>query len=94
MSGWLARGPTGVIATTMYDAYSVADAIASDLISSPSPPKGGDVRVSDLVGDPSRLVSWRGWERIDREEKRRGEGEGRPRQKITSIDEMLDVASA
>ena len=29
-SGWLARGPIGVIAQTMYDSYSVADLLLSD----------------------------------------------------------------
>ncbi|CAO1621355.1 unnamed protein product [Parajaminaea phylloscopi] len=30
VSGWLSRGPVGVIASTMYDAYSVADLILED----------------------------------------------------------------
>lgn len=36
VSGWLARGPVGVIASTMHDAYAVADAILEDYTTSQS----------------------------------------------------------
>lgn len=36
VSGWLARGPVGVIASTMHDAYSVADTILADHLASSS----------------------------------------------------------
>ncbi|GAA5954324.1 hypothetical protein JCM21900_005025 [Sporobolomyces salmonicolor] len=92
-SGWLARGPTGVIATTMFDAFATADAVASDLASlpraadrSPRP----DVPIERWRGD-RRVVSWEDWERIDRVERERGHDRGKLREKITSVDEMLEV---
>jgi ferredoxin--NADP+ reductase len=38
------------------------------------------------------MVDYGGWSRIDRHERRLGEPAGRPRVKLTRIDEMLDVA--
>jgi ferredoxin--NADP+ reductase len=40
------------------------------------------------------LVTYTGWEAIDRHERSRGEPAGRPRVKLTRIDEMLRVAAA
>jgi ferredoxin--NADP+ reductase len=38
-------------------------------------------------------VTYAGWEAIDRHERSRGEGEGRPRVKLTRIEEMLRIAA-
>ena len=39
------------------------------------------------------IVSKEGWRRIDAEERRRGAEAGKPREKITSVSEMLRVAN-
>jgi ferredoxin--NADP+ reductase len=41
-----------------------------------------------------QLVSYTGWEAIDRHERALGEPAGRPRVKLTRIDELLRVAAA
>ncbi|EST06349.1 NAD(P)-binding domain protein [Kalmanozyma brasiliensis GHG001] len=93
VSGWLARGPTGVIATTMMDAYSVADLILDDLHSAA---EGGREVEGDLLEKLHRegtrkVVGFDGWRRIDEEEKRRGQKLGKIREKILTVKEMLDV---
>jgi len=40
------------------------------------------------------LVTYSGWEAIDRHERSLGEPAGRPRVKLTRIEEMLQVAAA
>ena len=40
------------------------------------------------------LVTYEGWREIDRHERARGEPQGRPRVKLTRIEEMLRVAAA
>jgi ferredoxin--NADP+ reductase len=40
------------------------------------------------------LVPYEGWLEIDRHERAHGEREGRPRVKLTRIDELLRVAAA
>jgi ferredoxin--NADP+ reductase len=41
-----------------------------------------------------QLVTYSGWEAIDRHERALGERGGRPRVKLTRIDEMLRIAAA
>jgi hypothetical protein len=38
------------------------------------------------------VVTWEGWLKIDAEERRLGEMQGRPRVKITTVQHMLDIA--
>ncbi|CDU24593.1 related to NADPH:adrenodoxin oxidoreductase precursor, mitochondrial [Sporisorium scitamineum] len=95
VSGWLARGPNGVIATTMMDAYSVADVILTDLHSE----GGREVEVGeDLLErirreESKKVVGFEGWRAIDEEEKRRGQKLGKIREKILTVEEMLRVVS-
>ncbi|GAA5990592.1 hypothetical protein JCM5350_001047 [Sporobolomyces pararoseus] len=93
-SGWLARGPNGVIATTMFNAFSTADLIAQDLSSSSSShiDEMGDIdRAIESVRGGKKPVSWEEWEKIDKVEKERGRLKGKLREKITSVEEMLKV---
>ncbi|BGP12956.1 hypothetical protein JCM10213_006595 [Rhodosporidiobolus nylandii] len=90
-SGWLARGPNGVIATTMFDAFAAADLVAADLSSlSSSTGERPPVDMEQLRGN-ARVVSWEDWERIDRVEKEHGKEKGKIREKFTSVQAMLDV---
>ena len=95
-SGWLARGPTGVVATTMFDAFAAADVVAGDLVAARA--AGGGFAVEErppldaraLEGSSGRrVVSWEDWEVIDRVERERGQALGKLREKVTSVDEML-----
>lgn len=89
-SGWLARGPNGVIATTMFDAFATADLLAHDLASStPSTVDRPELDWDALVGS-KRIVEWRDWERIDQEERQRGERIGKIREKMTDVKEILN----
>lgn len=73
----------------MGDAYATADIIGRDLLA------GGDALAPVQAAEPStlagsgKLVSWDDWLTIDNEERRRGQALGKPREKITSIAEML-----
>jgi len=99
--GWIKRGPTGVIGTNKKDAQETVDAIKADLSSyddhppalAPSAPDADAVRELFEARQPD-LVTYDGWLEIDRHERARGEPEGRPRIKLTRIDEMLRVAAS
>lgn len=41
-----------------------------------------------------QVVSFEGWERVDAEEIRRGAALGKPRDKLTNVPEMLQLAAA
>ncbi|KAK0560982.1 NADPH-adrenodoxin reductase [Tilletia horrida] len=51
-TGWIGRGPVGVIASTMYDAYDAVDLMLSRAASAPS-----HVPVSDPLSPPAALES-------------------------------------
>ncbi|KAG9249327.1 NADPH:adrenodoxin oxidoreductase-like protein [Calycina marina] len=104
-AGWVKRGPTGVIASTMADAFATADTIVHDwtcqgrLYSFPHPIGGLPEKSTGLGWEgvkraPEykylRRVSWEDWKRLDAEEKRRGQLKGKEREKFTSIKKMLD----
>jgi adrenodoxin-NADP+ reductase len=100
-AGWVKRGPTGVIASTMNDAFATADVIAEDWYShasfigsanSDEPLKDG---WAGLKGEAEkrgcRRVSWQDWELIDKAERERGAAKGKEREKFTKIEDMLAV---
>jgi ferredoxin--NADP+ reductase len=99
--GWIKRGPSGVIGTNKKDAQETVNAILADLAPSngnaaarhsPEHPDAGVVEALLRERQP-QLVTYAGWEAIDRHERARGEAAGRPRVKITSIEEMLRIAA-
>lgn len=93
-SGWVKRGPTGVIANTMEDAFATAAAITSDWESKAPFLNGGqgwDHLKHDASAKGLRSVSWNDWQKIDAAEKTRGKLKGKEREKFTSTQQMLRV---
>lgn len=88
-SGWIKRGPSGVIGTNKPDAGETADAIAEDLAE-------GRLTVPDDAKDLGALVrerhpgvlSFDDWKRLDADEIARGTAAGRPRVKYVTADEV------
>ncbi|XP_029620575.1 NADPH:adrenodoxin oxidoreductase, mitochondrial isoform X1 [Salmo trutta] len=97
-SGWVKRGPTGVIATTMNDSFDTARTLLQDIGKGTldvSTVKPGSQGVSALLEKRGvKPVSFSDWEKIDSEETRRGETRGKPREKMLDVGEMLQVARA
>ena len=93
VAGWAGTGPTGVILTTMRNAFQVARLIYNDL---PSNLKGGDARRElcyELCNKNSvQTVSYEDWLKIDRIEQQRGKQLGKVREKIVNVHEMLKIA--
>jgi ferredoxin/flavodoxin---NADP+ reductase len=98
--GWIKRGPTGVIGTNKKDAQETVDALLEDLlagkVAQAHTPKAPDAAaVESLLRERQpELVTYDGWAEIDRHERALGEPSGRPRVKLTRIDEMLRVAAS
>ena len=93
-SGWVKRGPTGVIASTMEDAFATAAVIAEDWETRAPFLKGGDgwqSLHSEVTTKDRRFVSWDDWQRIDAAEKREGSKKDKEREKLTKVEEMLKV---
>jgi ferredoxin--NADP+ reductase len=106
--GWIKRGPSGVIGTNKKDAQETVDAMLADLAPSsngtaasaehaaphvPDTPNAGAVEALLRSRQPE-LVTYSGWEAIDRRERALGAPAGRPRVKLTRIEELLQAAAA
>ncbi|XP_030683694.1 NADPH:adrenodoxin oxidoreductase, mitochondrial isoform X4 [Nomascus leucogenys] len=91
-SGWVKRGPTGVIATTMTDSFLTGQMLLQDLKAGllPSGPRPGYAAIQALLSSRGvRPVSFSDWEKLDAEEVARGRGTGKPREKLVDPQEML-----
>lgn len=92
VSGWVKRGPTGVIGTNKPDAAetvrSMLDDLAKGSVLNPAYPKPADVIDFVRARQPD-FVSYEDWQQINAIEMARGENQGRPRVKFTSVQEML-----
>ncbi len=104
--GWIKRGPSGVIGTNKKDAQETVDAILADLgasarangtgagaVLTPSSPDGEALERLLRERQPD-VVTYEGWSEIDRHERALGEQSGRPRVKLTRIEQMLRVAAS
>lgn len=96
-AGWVKRGPTGVIASTMEDAFSTADAIAADWNAgapflNTTKNHGWEGLRAEVEKDKCRTIHWEDWKKIDKAEKERGLLVGKEREKFTSTDAMLAAA--
>ncbi|GAB1191122.1 hypothetical protein APSETT444_000293 [Aspergillus pseudonomiae] len=102
-AGWVKRGPTGVIATTMTDAFTTADVVVADLSShrgkgsllngpGHSTGLGWEGVRPEAEKRGLRATTWQDWQRIDAAERERGQQIGKPRSKFGRVEEMLEVA--
>ncbi|XP_043723090.1 NADPH:adrenodoxin oxidoreductase, mitochondrial isoform X1 [Telopea speciosissima] len=97
--GWLKRGPTGIVATNLYCAEETVASILEDLekgvLTPSSSPKSGREGLAQLLDSRNvKFVPLSGWEKIDLNEKTIGSLRNKPREKITSWEELLKVANA
>ncbi len=93
--GWIKRGPTGVIGTNEKDAQETVNHILEDLEADALLSPGEDGDLAELLAERHPgVVTYAGWERIDRYEREAGEPAGRPRVKLTRLGEMLSIAAS
>ena len=93
--GWIKRGPSGVIGTNKKDAQETVAGLCEDA----SAGRLGD----EARADPEELHAWlreqqpdlvteEAWQAIDRHERSLGKPQRRPRVKLCTTRELLDVA--
>lgn len=101
-AGWVKLGPTGVIASTMVDAFASANAIMEDWQAAvpflndvhgenQGTRLGWDGIKEKVIGKGIRPLSWDDWKRIDEAERVKGKRLGKEREKFPSVEEMLQV---
>jgi ferredoxin--NADP+ reductase len=91
-TGWVKRGPTGVIGTNKTDSAETVDCILEDAACGNflNPPYPEASSVENLIRERQpNYVTYKDWLSIDALEVARGEAEGRPRVKYTSIPDIF-----
>jgi ferredoxin--NADP+ reductase len=93
-AGWIKRGPSGVIGTNKPDAVETVRHMLTDFqegqILQPSAADGSAIEQLVRERQPE-FFNYEDWTRLNEVEINMGVAEGRPRVKITTIDEMLEV---
>jgi ferredoxin/flavodoxin---NADP+ reductase len=89
-TGWIKRGPIGLIGHTKSDAMETVEHVLTDQGTWWSPAHPDERSVVDLLASRGvRFTTVEGWHRLDRAELALGEPAGRTRIKIVPRDEML-----
>jgi ferredoxin--NADP+ reductase len=93
VTGWIKRGPSGVIGTNRKDGQETAESALADLAGRPDRGEQEIAALADWVRDRCPdVVEEADWRSIDRHEVAAGAG-GRPRVKLCTVVEMLDVVT-
>jgi ferredoxin--NADP+ reductase len=95
-AGWIKRGPSGVIGTNKKCATDTVTMLLQDVAEGllPTPAKRDEDVAALVAARRPEHVDFAAWKRIDEHEQALGEPQGRPRVKLVSVDEMLEVANA
>jgi ferredoxin--NADP+ reductase len=93
VTGWIKRGPTGVIGTNKKDATETVERLLEDARAGRLPSRGEGSIDALLASRGVDVVTYAGWEAIDRVERERGEAQGRPRVKLCRWEELLEVGT-
>ncbi|MCL2455622.1 MAG: FAD-dependent oxidoreductase [Micrococcales bacterium] len=92
-TGWIKRGPVGLIGHTKSDAQETVRHLVSDapgLVRAPSPDP--DAVDALLASREVQVVPWTGWELLDAYEQQLGAAQGRERVKVVPRDDMIDIS--
>ncbi|WP_226437866.1 FAD-dependent oxidoreductase [Rhodococcus yananensis] len=92
VTGWIKRGPVGLIGHTKGDANETVANLLEDRaegrLNTPAEP-GVDAIVEFLESKQLPYTTWQGWYRLDAHERSLGEAEGRERVKVVERDDMF-----
>lgn len=97
-TGWIKRGPVGLIGHTKSDAMETIGMLVEDAESLMANSSAGAEQLSPdnmlrlLRSREVDVVQWHDWEVLDAHERAQGEAEGRERVKVVPRDEMTDIA--
>ncbi|KWX21651.1 pyridine nucleotide-disulfide oxidoreductase [Mycolicibacterium wolinskyi] len=92
VTGWIKRGPIGLIGHTKSDAAETVNSLLTDLPGLRVPEVGDpDAILSHLSDNGVDYTTWAEWERLDSHEMSLGEVQGRERVKVVAREEMIQA---
>jgi len=92
-TGWVKRGPVGLIGHTKGDALETINNLLEDLEALPAaedPDRDSVLRLLEEQG--VRYTTWDGWNLLDAHEQALGEAEGRERIKVVPREDMIRIS--
>jgi ferredoxin/flavodoxin---NADP+ reductase len=92
VAGWIKRGPSGIIGTNKPDAQETGAAMLEDLAAGRAwTPKAPDRSAIErlITGRQPCVFTFDDWRRLDAHESACGQRIGRPRVKLTTLEEMI-----
>ena len=94
-TGWIKRGPVGLIGHTKSDAMETIQHLVKDQASWWTPAEPDEQAVLDLLTTRGvNFTNLEGWQRLDAAERALGEARGRERIKLISREEMMEASGA
>jgi len=92
-TGWIKRGPVGLIGSTKSDALETTKHLLADFADErPAPERDPDAIKKFLAERGVRFVDWAAFSQLDNHEIALGEAAGRERIKVVPRDEMVNIA--
>ncbi len=92
-TGWIKRGPVGLIGHTKADAIETISHLIEDRASWWNPEQPDESAIVETLSSRGvEFIDWSQWLRIDAQERKLGEGEGRERIKLFDRNQMLKVS--
>jgi ferredoxin--NADP+ reductase len=96
-TGWIKRGPVGLIGSTKSDARETIENLTQDAVTGGESFRTAVVRDTDAILDKLTdagvpYTTWHGWEVLDAHERALGEAVGRERIKVVPREEMTDIS--
>lgn len=96
VTGWIKRGPRGIIGTNKKCARETVQALLADGAAGclNEAAQSRAWVMAEITARKPDWVGYRGWLAVDCEERRRGMVGGRPRVKLTNLRQLLEVAQS
>ena len=98
-TGWIKRGPVGLIGPTKSDASETVPTLVADLAEaseqgrvSPAVERDPQAVLDHLHADGVPYTTWHGWELLDAYERSLGEEQGRERVKVVPREHMTEIS--
>lgn len=95
-TGWIKRGPVGLIGNTKSDAKETTEMLVNDWKDgklTEATQRDPEAITAFLKERGIAVTTWDGWYELDAAERKAGEAEGRERKKIVEWDEMVSYAA-
>lgn len=92
-TGWIKRGPVGLIGHTKADAIETIGHLISDRSSWWKPARPDEQEIVETLRDRGvDFMDWKQWLRVDAEEKSQGQARGRERLKLHDRKQMIEIS--